>query len=218
MRFDLIGNFLFCFIRRERPRFDNSGEMQNGKAVGRLYRITVRLLWRQFERDLIRLGIRFQFRVGRRRSEFAGCFDWQLKLRRDLMKIGAFLQERLREIIGTVSQLLKGVDPLLVFQFLLIVVQRQPDKLYFPFFFSFEFAFVRFVIFLDVVIAHFDLFEKISGMDAHEADNIFTVKLFVIGFALAFRNRYARRDDFLDPFQAKLIMGELAQLLVGKSE
>ena len=134
------------------------------------------------------------------------------------MKIGAFLQERLREIIGAVSQLLKGVDPLLVFQFLLIVVQRQPDKLHFPALLGFKFAFVRFVIFLDVVIAHFDLFEKISGMDAHEADNIFTVKLFVIGFALAFRNRYARRDDFLDPFQAKLIMGELAQLLVGKSE
>ena len=74
------------------------------------------------------------------------------------------------------------------------------------------------VIFFDVVIAHFDLFDEISRMDAHNANKVFAVKLLVIRFALTFRKRHARGDDFLNPFQTKLVPGELAQLLIGKSE
>ena len=164
--------------------------MQNGKAVGGLERIAVRFLLRQLERSLIQLRIRFQFRIGRGASEFAGRLHRQLKLRCDLMKIGALLQQRLREIVRAIGQFLERVDPLLVFQFFLFVGQRQPDKLYFPFLFGLQFGLVRFVIFFDVVIADFDVFDRSVGFNRTTLTN-FCRKAVRNWICFAFRKRNA---------------------------
>src|SRR6266436_6676938 len=134
------------------------------------------------------------------------------------MKVRALLEQRLPEIVRPVSQFLERVDALLVLQFFLLFAQRQPDKLHFPFLLGLELAFVGFVIFFDVVVSRFDFFEKIGRTHPHDADEIFAVKLLVVRFALAFGKRHARCDNLLDPLQAKLVMRELAQLLIGKTQ
>ena len=118
--FDLIDNLLFRLIQRERARLHNPGEMQNCETIGGLKWIAVRFLLGQFKRGLIQLRICFQLCIRRRHGEFSGCFHRQLKLVRDLAEI-AFVQQRLRNIIRAIGQLLEHVDPLLVFQFFLLV-------------------------------------------------------------------------------------------------
>ena len=92
-----------------------------------------------------------------------------MKFLSHLLEIRVFFQERLGEIGCAVGKLLQNLDALFSSQLLLIVSERQADKIDLAFFLAFELSLVCFVIPLHVLISDCDFPGKIVRAQPNKA-------------------------------------------------
>src|SRR4051794_15075229 len=149
-------------------------------AFSDLNRFAVRLFLRQLESSIgqIRTGSQLWIRLCR--DKFPSRLHRQLKLRRDLLKIGSLVRERFGEISSAINKFLERFNAFLVRQLLLLVSQGKRHEIYFSFLISLQLLFPAVVIFLDVVVRDLHVFREIGRTEPYYAGSDATIGSLVI--------------------------------------